>query len=82
MCEKIPPLVRVDGNLTKDKMEQASELLVTFFPTLPEVVEAEDVHAQRAPRTMPEISMEVERKLVVANTWIVPGKDGRPEMLW
>ena len=39
--DKIPPLVRTDGSTTTDKTEQARELLATFFPPLPAVIEEE-----------------------------------------
>jgi hypothetical protein len=32
--DKIPPLTRRDGSSTKDKLEQAEELLSAFFPPL------------------------------------------------
>ena len=39
--DKIPPLKRTDGSTTTDKTEQAMELLATFFPLLPAVIEEE-----------------------------------------
>jgi hypothetical protein len=38
---KVPQLVRRDGTATVDHAEQAEELLITFFPPLPEDIEDE-----------------------------------------
>ena len=37
--DKIPPLKRTDGSSTKDRAEQAVELLSTFCPPLPAIIE-------------------------------------------
>jgi hypothetical protein len=44
--DKIPPLMKTDGSITKDKTEQAAELLTTFFPPLPAVIEDEGPRPQ------------------------------------
>ncbi|XP_044718732.1 endonuclease-reverse transcriptase domain-containing protein [Hirsutella rhossiliensis] len=39
--DKVPPLRRADGSITKGKGEQGEELLSTFFPPLPTMIEPE-----------------------------------------
>src|SRR5258708_2583691 len=56
--DKIPPLTRTDGSSTKDKAEQAAELLSTFFPPLPAVIEDEGPRPQRPAVSMPRLTME------------------------
>jgi hypothetical protein len=81
--DKIPPLVRTDGSITTDKTEQAKELLATFFPPLPAVIEEEGPRPQRAPVPMPRLSVEeVERRVFAAQSWKAPGDDGLPAIVW
>ena len=81
--DKIPPLAKSDGSSTKDKMEQAEELLATFFPPLPEMIEDEGIKPQREPVYIPELTMEeIERKVFEAKPWKAPGEDGLPAMVW
>ena len=81
--DKIPPLVRTDRSTTKDKSEQAAELLSTFFPPLPAVIEDEGSRWQRVPVPMPRLTMEeVERRVFAAKPWKAPGDDGLPAMVW
>lgn len=81
--DKIPPLVRANRSTTKDKTEQATELLTTFFPPLPAVIEDEGTRPQRSPVTMPRLTIEeVERKVFAAKSWKAPGEDGLPAMVW
>lgn len=81
--DKIPPLVRTDGTSTTDKTEQARELLATFFPPLPAVIEEEGPRPQRAPVPMPCLSVEeVERRVFAAQSWKAPGDDGLPAIVW
>jgi hypothetical protein len=81
--DKIPPLRRADGSSTKDKTEQAVELLTTFFPPLPAVIEDEGPRPQRAPVPMPHLTLEeIERRLVATKPWKAPGEDGLPAMVW
>ena len=77
--DKIPPLRRADETVTADKVEQAEELLATFFPPLPTAIEDEGPRPQRAPVAMPRLTMEeVERRVVEAQSWKAPGEDGLP----
>ncbi|KID81061.1 Endonuclease/exonuclease/phosphatase [Metarhizium guizhouense ARSEF 977] len=81
--EKVPPLSKADGTLTTDRQDQAEELLRTFFPPLPPMVEDEPDGPQRAALVMPELTMEeVERKVMAAKPWKAPGDDGLPAMVW
>ncbi|KAL3713548.1 hypothetical protein TMatcc_002251 [Talaromyces marneffei ATCC 18224] len=79
--DKIPPLAKGDGSTTKDKVEQAEELLATFFPPLPARIEDEGTQPQREPIHMPELTMEeIERKIFEAKPWKAPGEEGLPAM--
>ena len=81
--DKIPPLLKPDGFSTKDKMEQAEELLATFFPPLPTTIEDEETKPQREPVHMPKLTIEeIERKVFEAKPWKAPGEDGLPAMVW
>ncbi|RYP13221.1 hypothetical protein DL766_009878 [Monosporascus sp. MC13-8B] len=80
---KVPQLARRDGTVTSNHLEQAEELLSTFFPPLPDNIEDEGPRPQRAPVPMPAITMEeVERQLFAAKSWKAPGEDGLPAMVW
>ncbi|EED11595.1 conserved hypothetical protein [Talaromyces stipitatus ATCC 10500] len=80
--DKIPPLVRSDGSTTKDKVEQAKELLATFFPPLPVRIEDEGTQQQREPVHMPDLTLEeIEWKVFEAKPWKAPGEDGLPAMV-
>lgn len=81
--DKIPPLSKPDGSTTKDNVEQAEELLSTFFPPLPARIEDEGILPQRLPIHMPDLTMEeIERKVFEAKPWKAPGEDGLPAMVW
>jgi hypothetical protein len=81
--DKIPPLIKPDGSTTKDKTEQAEELLRTFFPPLPAEIEDEGPQPQRTLVHMPDLSMgEIEQKVMAAKPWKAPGEDGLPAMVW
>ena len=81
--DKIPPLTRRDGSSTRDKIEQAEELLSAFFPPLPARIEDEGPRPQRTPVSMPPSTMEeVERRIFAAKSWKAPGDDGLPAMVW
>ncbi|CEJ62807.1 Putative Remark: Mars [Penicillium brasilianum] len=76
---KVPQLLRADGTTTTDRKGQAEELLTTFFPPLPEIIDDEGTRPERAPVQMPAITMEeVERQLLAAKSWKAPGEDGLP----
>jgi ribonuclease HI/exonuclease III len=80
---KVPQLVRADGTITADYKEQAEELLTQFFPPLPSSIDDEGSRPQRAPITMPAITMEeVERQLFATKSWKAPGEDGLPAIVW
>jgi endonuclease/exonuclease/phosphatase family metal-dependent hydrolase len=81
--DKIPPLTRRDGSTTKDKIEQAEELLSVFFPPLLARIEDEGPRPQRTAVSMPRLTMEeVERRIFAAKSWKAPGDDGLPAMVW
>ena len=81
--DKIPPLTRTDKSITKDKTEQVTELLTTFFPPLPEMIEDEGTQPQRAPVLMPSLTIEeIERKVFAVSPWKAPGDDVLPAMVW
>ncbi|EEA25303.1 reverse transcriptase, putative [Talaromyces marneffei ATCC 18224] len=81
--DKIPPLTEPDGSTTKGKMEQAEELLATFFPPLPATIEDEGTQPQREPIHMPDLTIEeIERKVFEAKPWKAAGEDGLPAMVW
>jgi hypothetical protein len=80
---KVPQLLRADGTTTTDHKGQAEELLTTFFPPLPEIIDDEGTRLERAPVEMPAITMEeIERQLLAAKSWKVPGEDGLPVIVW
>lgn len=81
---KVPHLRRVDGTYTSNKQEQATEMLATFFPPLPENIEDEGDRPERESAVpMPSITMEeVERQLRRAKSWKAPGDDGLPAWVW
>ncbi|SCO92413.1 uncharacterized protein FRV6_16541 [Fusarium oxysporum] len=61
----VPQLVKADGTATTSHKEQAEELLAKFFPPLPDNIEDEGPRQQRAPVTMPDLTLEeVERQLL------------------
>ena len=79
----MPQLIRADGTPTTNHIEQAEELLTTYFPPLLDNIEDEGPKPQRAPVEMPAITMEeVERQLFAAKLWKAPGEDGLPTVVW
>jgi hypothetical protein len=81
--DKIPPLTRPDGSSTRDRTEQTTELLSTFFPPLPTLIEDEGLRPQRPAVPMPRLTIEeVERRIFAAKPWKAPGDDGLPAMVW
>ncbi|KAG6997033.1 RNA-directed DNA polymerase from mobile element jockey [Fusarium oxysporum f. sp. conglutinans] len=80
---KVPQLVKADGAATTSHKEQAEELLAKFFPPLPDTIEDEGPRQQRAPVTMPDLTLEeVERQLWATKSWKAPGEDGLPAIVW
>jgi exonuclease III len=80
---KVPQLTRADGTKTTNHREQAEELLAKFFPPLPDNIEDEGLRQQRAPVTMPDLTLEeVERQLWATKSWKAPGEDGLPAIVW
>ncbi|RKL22256.1 hypothetical protein BFJ72_g14711 [Fusarium proliferatum] len=80
---KVPQLVKADGAATTSHKEQAEELLAKFFPPLPDNIEDEGPRQQRAPVTMPDLTLEeVERQLWATKSWKAPGEDGLPAIVW
>ncbi|OAQ59004.2 endonuclease/exonuclease/phosphatase [Pochonia chlamydosporia 170] len=82
MDDKVPPLKKKDGSMTKDSMEQAKELLGTFPPPLPEWIETEDRRSRRAALSMPDLTLVEIEKVLAAKPWKAPGEDGLPAMVW
>jgi hypothetical protein len=81
--DKVPPLRRDDGSITKGKGEQGEELLSTFFPPLPTNIEPEGERPQREEIAMPDLTLqEIEEKVMVAKPWKAPGEDGLPAIVW
>ena len=81
--DKVPLLEKADNTTTRDRVEQAEELLTTFFPPLPAVIEEEGDRPQRLPVEMPELTEEeVKRQLFAAKSWKAPGEDGLPTAVW
>ncbi|KAM4067796.1 endonuclease-reverse transcriptase domain-containing protein [Hirsutella rhossiliensis] len=81
--DKVPPLRRADGSITKGKGEQGEELLSTFFPPLPTMIEPEGERPQREAITMPDLTLqEIEEKVMAAKSWKAPGEDGLPVIVW
>ncbi|KAJ0122830.1 Endo-1,4-beta-xylanase A [Fusarium oxysporum f. sp. albedinis] len=72
-----------NGTATTSHKEQAEELLAKFFPPLPDNIEDEGPRQQRAPVTMPDLTLEeVERQLWATKSWKAPGEDGLPAIVW
>uniref|UniRef100_A0A093XDU8 Putative RNA-directed DNA polymerase from transposon X-element n=1 Tax=Talaromyces marneffei PM1 TaxID=1077442 RepID=A0A093XDU8_TALMA len=62
-------------------MEQAEELLATFFLPLPATIKDEGTQPQREPIHMPDLTIEeIERKVFEAKPWKASGEDGLPAM--
>jgi hypothetical protein len=81
--DKIPSLRRTDMSSTSSVAEQAEELLGTFFPPLPSIIEDERLRPQRTPLAMPRLTLEeVERRVFAAKSWKAPGADGLPSVVW
>ncbi|SPJ70278.1 related to reverse transcriptase [Fusarium torulosum] len=80
---KVPQLVKADGTTTTNHREQAEELLAKFFPPLPDNIEDEGPRQQRAPITIPNLTLEeVERQLWATKSWKAPGENGLPAIVW
>ena len=80
---KVPPLIKIDGSVTEGDDQQASELLDSFFPPLPQLIAEEPTTATVAPIKDPELTLEeVKRKVFSAKPWKASGRDGLPAIVW
>ncbi|KAJ6436250.1 reverse transcriptase [Purpureocillium lavendulum] len=83
MTDRVPPLKKADGTRTRNRPEQAEQLLDTFFPPLPARIEEEGLRPQRRAVAMPALTLEeVEVKVMAAKPWKAAGTDGLPAMVW
>ncbi|KAJ6436994.1 reverse transcriptase [Purpureocillium lavendulum] len=83
MSDKVPPLKKEAGTMTRNRAEQAEQLLDTFFPPLPTRIEEEGLRPQRRAVAMPALTLEeVEVKVMAAKPWKAAGIDGLPAMVW
>ncbi|KAJ6437917.1 reverse transcriptase [Purpureocillium lavendulum] len=83
MSDKVPPLKKEGGTMTRNRAEQAEQLLETFFPPLPTRIEEEGLRPQRRAVAMPALTLEeVEVKVMAAKPWKAAGTDGLPAMVW
>ncbi|OAQ58910.1 reverse transcriptase [Purpureocillium lilacinum] len=83
MSDKVPPLKKEGGTMTRNRAEQAEQLLDTFFPPLPTRIEEEGLRPQRRAVAMPALTLEeVEVKVMAAKPWKAAGTDGLPAMVW
>ncbi|KAJ6437653.1 reverse transcriptase [Purpureocillium lavendulum] len=83
MSDKVPPLKKEGGTMTRNRAEQAEQLLDTFFPPLPTRIEEEGLRSQRRAVAMPALTLEeVEVKVMAAKPWKAAGTDGLPAMMW
>ena len=65
--DKVSLLKRADNITTRDRLEQAEELLTTFFLPLSAAIEEERDRPQRLPVEMPELTEEeMKRQLFAA----------------
>lgn len=80
--DKIPPLTRRDGSTTKDKTEQAEELLSAFFAPLSSKIEDEGPRPQRTAVSMPPLTIEVGWITFAVKSEMAPGDDGLPALTW
>ncbi|OAQ62576.1 endonuclease/exonuclease/phosphatase [Purpureocillium lilacinum] len=84
MGNKVPPLKKAGGTMTRNRAEQAEQLLDTFFPPPPARIEEEGLRPQRRAVAMLALTLEeVEVKVMAAKPWKAAGTDGLPAMvLW
>jgi hypothetical protein len=69
--------------MTMNKIDQAEQLLTTFFPPLPARIEEEGERPQRRAVSMPDLTLEeIEVQVMAAKPWKAPGDDGVPAMVW
>lgn len=80
---RILSLQKGDGSFTKSTSEQAEQLLATFFPSLPQVIEEEGNRPQRTAIAMPKLTAEeIEGCLMKTKPWKASGEDGLPAGVW
>ncbi len=84
MGNKVPPLKKAGGTMTRNRAEQAEQLLDTFFSPPPARIEEEGLRPQRRAVAMLALTLEeVEVKVMAAKPWKAAGTDGLPAMvLW
>ncbi|KAJ6437529.1 tyrosinase [Purpureocillium lavendulum] len=83
MGDKVPPQKKAGGTMTRNRAEQAEQLLDTFFPPPPARIEEEGLRPQRRAVAMPALTLEeVEVKVMAAKPWKAAGTDGLPAMVW
>ncbi|KAJ6436835.1 reverse transcriptase [Purpureocillium lavendulum] len=81
MGDKVPPLKKAGGTMTRNRAEQVEQLLDTFFPPPPARIEEEGLRPQRRAVAMPALTLEeVEVKVMAAKPWKAAGTDGLPAM--
>ena len=81
--DRVPTLTAADGSAAQNLEEQATELLRTFFPPLPDVCGSEQSKSNRTCVAFPSLTTEeIERQLHGTKPWKAPGEDGLPAAVW
>jgi hypothetical protein len=81
--DRVPPLVRSDGQIITQNNEQASLLLEKFFPPLPEQIDQEPDSPRRHGIPLERITAEeISRAIQRTSPMKAPGGDGLPTIVW